>query len=280
MKKDQYLQTPVVTEFIEWLIKHIDEDLFTHTYIQKRPKGNVWRCNSIYNAFENYKWRFNCTLPNGKTISGDTYRECEEILTNISSGLINALEQGNQSLLKAYCISTLQWGGVLRSNKEKIENMENALEYFSSTTCALDPYTVSLSDTFEGILMNSGFTKIYSLMIKDFIIYDGRLGAALGLLVRKYLEENNINTVPSELKFAYGNPKTNSYDKDELSKRNPSKDGYKFPLLTNNSKLHVVNNLRANWIVFEAAKQSKFSTHNSPMRALESALFMIGYDIR
>ena len=37
--------------------------------------------------------------------------------------------------------------------------------------------------------MNSGFTKIYSLYIDDFIIYDSRVGAALGFLVRCYCEE-------------------------------------------------------------------------------------------
>ena len=34
--------------------------------------------------------------------------------------------------------------------------------------------------------MNSGWTKVYALMLDDFPIYDGRVGAAMGYLVRRY----------------------------------------------------------------------------------------------
>ena len=56
----------------------------------------------------------------------------------------------------------------------------------------------------EIIIMNSGFTKIYSLYINDFIIYDSRVGAALCYLVKLYCIEQKQGGVPSLLKFAYG----------------------------------------------------------------------------
>ena len=64
----------------------------------------------------------------------------------------------------------------------------------------------------EIIIMNSGFTKIYSLYINDFIIYDSRVGAALCYLVKLYCIEQKQGGVPSSLKFAYGdarNPEVN-----------------------------------------------------------------------
>ena len=36
--------------------------------------------------------------------------------------------------------------------------------------------------------MNAGFVKIYSLLCDDCVIYDGRVGAALGLLTRQFCE--------------------------------------------------------------------------------------------
>lgn len=58
---------------------------------------------------------------------------------------------------------------------------------------------------------------------------------------------------------------------------------YKFPLL-NNSKSHINNNIRANWLLKEILRttNSKFNDldENVALRALEAALFMIGYNVR
>lgn len=280
MQKNEYLESKDVEAFIHWLVEKVDEDQFNHKYIQKRPKGNLWTCNSVFNAFENYKWSFKCTFPNGEVFSGSSYKESEAVLNRISIGIRKSLNESNTELFKAYCISILHWGGVLRSNREKINEMENSIEYFQNACLLLNPDVVSLNNNFDNILMNSGFTKIYSLLIDNFAIYDGRVGAALGLLVRKYLEESNSNDIPESLKFAYGNPKVSYSDKEELLKRNPSNGKYKFPLLTNNGKLHTKNNIKANWLINEVASRTKFASCQNPMRALESALFMIGYDIR
>lgn len=48
--------------------------------------------------------------------------------------------------------------------------------------------------------MNSGFSKIYSLLVDDFIMYDSRVAAALCLLVRRFCEAKGLNEVPGSLK--------------------------------------------------------------------------------
>ena len=55
--------------------------------------------------------------------------------------------------------------------------------------------------------MNAGFVKIYSLLCDDCVIYDGRVGAALGLLARQFCEATGRTEVPSALAFAFGTPK-------------------------------------------------------------------------
>ena len=55
--------------------------------------------------------------------------------------------------------------------------------------------------------MNAGFVKIYSLLCEHCVIYDGRVGAAWGLLVRQFCEATHRTTVPPCLAFAFGSPK-------------------------------------------------------------------------
>ena len=49
--------------------------------------------------------------------------------------------------------------------------------------------------------------KIYSLLCDDCVIYDGRVGAALGLLTRQFCEATGHTEVPSALELAFGTPK-------------------------------------------------------------------------
>ena len=135
-------------------------------------------------------------------------------------------------------------------------------------------------DNFDNIHMNAGYTKIYSLLLDNFIIYDGRVGAALGLLVRFFLEENHYDSIPQSLNFAFGLPKISHANKQELLKRNPSNHRFVFGALANNSKRHIENNIRANWLLNKVTVESNFSTTSNPLRSLEAALFMIGYDVR
>lgn len=117
----------------------------------------------------------------------------------------------------------------------------------------------------------------------DFVIYDGRVGAALGLIVRQFCQESGFRKVPDFLRFAYGNARQGTYTKGEMNRRNPGTAEYKFPQLTNNYQLHTENNLKANWLLKELVEStsSRFSLlpKEIKLRALESALFMIGYDV-
>jgi len=121
--------------------------------------------------------------------------------------------------------------------------------------------------------MDSGLTKIYALASEKSIIYDDRVGAALGLLSRKYLESINETEVPPELKFMRSNK----------SERNPSTTVFRFPSRPVKSKKsnaplfprQAYSNLMANWIVTKLASELKWSRHQ-----VEAALFMIGYRVR
>jgi hypothetical protein len=282
MTKDEFLNRKEIIGFINFIKIRIDvDDDFKHSYILNKPKNTIWRCNSIYNAYENYNWPFQCLIPSsGKVIKGITYNESEKVLLQLQKDLKKSLKTGNDAEFKNNCLAVLQWGGVLPKNKQRILTTPMILDHFNTNIQIFNNPILDTTDDFSSIHMNSGYTKIYSLLIDNFIIYDGRVGAAIGLLVCEFLEQEKLDNIPKTLDFAFGNPKLATSNKKDISKRNPSTDQFTFKALSNNSKRHIENNIRANWLLEKVAKESKFNLLNNPLRSLEAALFMIGYDIR
>ena len=285
MTKEEYLKNDQVQCFIDWVIPKINcEKEFIHSYVNRKNK-QIWKCHNIYNAFKNYEWAFSSYNPiNKKEIKGKTFEDSAAFIDTIKKGISLSLQNNDYTNLINYSNALLKWGGVTNSNSAKIKALGiNIIDEYRKVKKELSPDVVNLNDNFTDIKMNSGFTKIYSALISDFVIYDSRVGAALGLLVRKFLEEKNIKSIPDTLKFAYGKarPTKNEdiYQKFRNS-RDPSNDKYIFPCLNNNQLGHIKNNIKANWLLKEVSFRSKFNIEPTPIRALESALFMIGYFVR
>lgn len=280
MNRQEYINNCYIVEFVNWVRPRISGEIeFKHEYVLNKKKKS-WKCNSIYNAFENYQWDYTCTLPNGKCVKGNTFMQNDLLLDEIQEGMKIALEEEDVDNLMLFSKSLLKWGGVFRSNYYKLEKMgDDIIPYFQSTCRKLNPCIVDTNDYMDDIKMNSGFTKIYSMLIKDFAIYDSRVGAALGLLVREFLQDKNIEFIPEVLNFSYGNSRPTKSDNGLINKRNPSSNKYKFTQLSNNSKKHIKNNIYANWLFSEIVENSKFKYEKKAIRALESSLFMIGYKV-
>ena len=276
INKETFLQDSLVQQFIGWALPKINTaDGFVHTYqLPARSGAQVWTCASIFDAYQKYSWKFKSIHPiDLSVIRGASYEECTAYLQLCQNTLRTALAENNLIHLKYACHGILKWGGVVRRNLNTINMMDNHFEYFKDVQRRLSVSDVSLSDNFDGIFMNSGFTKIYAMLLEDFMIYDSRVGAALGWLVRLFLEEKQIQEVPDSLRFAYGVARSKGLN------RNPSSDTHKFPVLRNDPVFHLKNNLKANWLCGELVKQSRFNEEPNGLRALEAALFMIGYHI-
>lgn len=286
MKKKDYLNSNTVKNFIDWIDYRLDKpNSFIHSYEMKKP-NIIYRFTSIYSAYESYCWPFSYTDPiSGRRITGRSFNDSFRSLNSLSNGLIESIRNSDVELCKSYCYSILDWGGVLNYNNRKIDSLGDGIcKYFEYVIDRFNDDMSSEEYHEHNILMNSGFTKIYALCANEFIIYDGRVGAALGLLVRKFCEQNQLETVPAELSFAWGKGKESRYVSSAKNKRNPGNEIYKFPELLNNPNRHLENNIRANWLLCEIidSTKSKFNELDSNARliALESALFMIGYEVR
>lgn len=275
LSKEHFLADKYVQDFISWLGQKLDGE-FKHFYKRKKNKKN-WGCNSIFEAYKNYNWEFRL-----KEKEVSSFEDSSLCLNELSSQLRDSINQGDNELCQEACLAILKWGGALRNNEQKIKNLGNSLiRYLQEARDKLTTDTIEEADFYKTlfertIYMNSGFSKIYSLYIDDYIIYDSRVGAALGLLVRKFAEERNLSHVPEMLTFAYGNGRGGV-------NRNPSSDKYKFPLLRSGDRYnnHIENNLKANWLLKETLlrNESQFNKEKDSLRALEAALFMIGYSV-
>jgi hypothetical protein len=286
MDKKSYLESGPVKDFAFWIEGKLDKpNSFVHAYKMKKPKKD-WECDSIYAAYENYCWPFRYEDPDsGNDVRGSSLKENLESLSRLSQGLREGIQDNDNEACKMYCLAILKWGGVRNNNDKWMTGLGNDLcRYLISVKSRLGADLAVNQYYSDSFRMNSGFTKIYALYIDEFIMYDGRVGAALGLMVRIFCEENDLRDIPKELAFAWERGRTTTYEPSSLNRRNPSNERYVFPKLNNNPRRHFENNIRANWLLWDVLSKTKSQfgrlDRDVQMLALESALFMIGYDVR
>lgn len=288
LSRAEYLNDSVVKDFIRWLEGLIDEPgLFKHQYYLVKAK-RAWKCDSLYEAYERYWWPYNLYCPlQGKQVSGIGFNDSFKYMNLLAEAFRNSVQRQDTQLIRKCTSAMLAWGGVLNRNQDRIANLgEQVGDYFKRAK-----ENLNLSDTRLGnhddIFINSGFTKLYSLLINDFIMYDGRVGAALGLLGRLYSQEKTYAKIPDTIEFSFGSGKVSSAKQLDDNRRDPSTNNYRLPEFSGNQTRHMNDNIKASWLLKELADKtrSRFTSLpqdallNERLTAIQSALFMIGYDV-
>lgn len=259
-------------DFSEYLVKAWDK--FSHSYRPPKLNSN-WECSSLADACAQYKW------------AGLDREKNNAKLDDLSSRLRQCLELASPDNheLHHICLEILEWGGVegvssawLREScsKETLrQKINDAVEILKEGQSNKDWKRFDNKD----LVMNSALTKVYALADPDNIpIYDGRVGAALGLLARKYLEdlEHPPEKVPPELQFRWGAGQT-AVRKGIQDPRNPSNGRYKFDKLRPSKNDHEEWCWRTGKILRAVVQRiNKNTGQNVKIRDLDDALFMIG----
>jgi len=279
MTKQQYLNSPIVQEFIEWVGPKLDSG-FTHSYVIRKKNaawiqynGRIpnWLCTSIFDAYLQYSWE------------GSNFAATSILLNGYEVSLRTALATNNNTNTDLACQNILRWGGqrVFTKNYEWIQNLPNLSNYFNANVIALNPITFNDDEILVGAngvdRFNAGFTKIYSLCIDNFIIYDSRVGFALCNLISQFLIANGINNIPNELHFKIP-PGSSAIRHPKLI------NGFAFGKTNGNISQYQICNLRSSWLfekILQNYPNSLFNTlpNAQRIRALEAAFFMIGYSI-
>jgi hypothetical protein len=137
MTKQQYLDKPIIKEFIEWLSPLLDIK-FTHSYIIHQRNAswvrynggnNIWNCTSIYDAFLKYYWE------------GSNFAATSILLNGYEVSLRTALATNNNANIDLACQNILRWGGqrVFTPNYQWIQKLANISQYFNKNIIALNP---------------------------------------------------------------------------------------------------------------------------------------------
>lgn len=280
------LNTDIWNEFADYLAVVWTGD-FRHSFpLSIKPRHPVWAdwrkkslsdsdrkwyCGNLREASERYSWS---KVKDGLSIE------------DVRQKLLSSISDGSAEDVRVACKAIFKWGGVARKSSDAslqwIERLESNLPQQITRAVGLLKDLKSGLMEFDGkeLLMNSAMTKVYWAADPDrkLAIYDGRVGAALGLLGREFLKSRGIITVPDQLEFRWGGSR-DKHISGQLDKRNPSEGTLKFPSLFGVSRkdFHHAQMMRDSSFLLQhvSTKLKNVSVHD-----LEQALFMIGYDVR
>ena len=274
-----------MTSFTEYLAARWAGD-FQHRYAiskhhawkewRDRPDGDAmtWSCTSLREAAERYSW--------GKEEVGDAFK-------GFANSLARAISDDDTARCGELCLEIFRWGGVARfsgdSSRQWVERhrASGALPTMLAKARSLLLGGGSL-EAFDGdrLLMNAAMTKVYAASAPEgqLIIYDGRVGGALGLLAREYLREQGQQKVPGELAFRWGPARATASRQIE---RNPSEGSWKFSSLYRDPRRHQIHAALvrdSSRLLTEASALVRAAGGQATPACFERALFMIGYDVR
>ncbi len=245
-------------------------------------KKRIWFCESILDAERKYSWM-----------------QAKKSFCSLAEDLQTAMAKGCHQGTRIACEAVLKWGGTPYSQRMSnwMESQVNRQTLIQSLRDATDLLRGGATGSLArfgkhgDLLMNSGMSKIYvavalnsSTGTTDVLLYDGRVGAALGLLARRYCVEKGWNSVPPALTFRWSKGRDSSSSsatgtaaKPRQNRRDPSQAPYKFGSLGADSQRHAELARRGATLIQKAIAQSGQSTVFS---RVERGLFMIGYDVR
>jgi len=282
LEKNVYLGNTDIKSFVTWMSANLDNKTFKHYYFNRKSKER-WDCESLYDAFTNYHWRHSA-IPRLKTPDGVTFASNNLALDALGKDLRKSLfPLHDDAVACRAAVDVMEWGGVRFGNvrwlNAQTKGLAQLLEDTRKGLNAGDDQNSAL--TAGNLRFNAGMTKVYSLICDDFVIYDSRVAAALGWAVVKFCQDKEMLTVPEALRFPWAYAKEGAKHADP-KRRDPSEGDFHFPGLQS-GHLHAKWNLRASWLlkaILGQAKCSKFNRNpGEPLRKLEAALFMIGYDL-
>jgi hypothetical protein len=286
MTKDDYVNNECVAKFIEWMSTKLDDETFAHAYTM-RKWNRPWSCGSLFEAYGNYYWPHRGVASPG-VLAGHTFESNAEALEALQKALRDALLARDDKRVCELACELMAWGGVQAGNVSWLTaNQEGLAASIVAVRDALNagdiehPLLIS-----KNLRFNSGMSKVYSLVCDEFVIYDSRVAAALCKAIVKFCIERNLESVPAELQFPWA-PAKSSSNAVNPPMRDPRHGQFDF-LKLYSGVTYAKWNLRASWLLSAIAKRlvggnsgfASIGDGGRRLRALEAALFMIGYDLR
>jgi hypothetical protein len=224
-----------------------------------------WSAVGLVDAVSKYAWR------------GKNFAESKAGLDRFAADLQSAIQRDSNTDVCDIMRAIMHWGGVDNKHRQKrtfewIERNADEISAKLSHVVDLIKNEHASLDSFDGVnlIMNSTMAKIVSLADPEqkLVIYDGRVGGALGYFVARFAEEREIHQydVADQLLFAV----------DREAKRNPDTNRIHFPALFGKTRdrCHASMVRWASQLIWQVAEECQASP-----REIEAALFMWGYNV-
>lgn len=287
--KTSFLACADVISFSDWLADVICGKVNIDYVLTENTRFDRLSC-----ARGAYRWpprKIVLPLPTGAVVlprwSG--LRENEDVLQLLADGLREALKKRprNEEALAEWIKAIFIWGGVYtkRGNGAWLESMRGRLgPYLDRTLSSLGNAEQRRDiEQLTDLRSNAGTTKLHSLALDDFVIYDSRVAAALAWLVVKWACAANRNSIPPMLRFGCMRPNTT----DRGKVRTPDRRLFHYfaPVAgnLNSQRTHAFWNLCANWLLRaaldKAGRKCGSDSNFRSLRDVEAGLFVMGADL-
>lgn len=295
VKRDQYLSIPCVRAFVEFLNPYLIGKSFHHSYLDLKRK-RYWSCVSLQSAMHGYRFSVATALAKACGLKPPAHSLSDNAvaLTYLSKDLKSAFKRHSDAGAERACCNIFRWGGTLNGNRDTVAKLAAKHELIDYLKACEHAFGSPHSFAYPRVLhlhSNAGFTKVYSLLFDDFAIYDSRVAASLGAFIAAFHCANKWKSQCRELRLGY--MPARAYRGTPAHLRNPSHSPCTFPSVSTQPERHLWSNVRANWILTEALSSTRFEeevlnkwppktggAEVTPLRALETALFMIGYELK
>ena len=268
MKRDEYLADEHVAKFTNWAGQLVTgERRLKH---QWNSRGTRFRRATLYEALLQYRWP-----DNSKGIDFRMTAQRLQQFRDTFQDIGRVDSQAKQERFIANVERIMEWGGISRPpdglNDWRRMHPEKLQSLTEEIRAKLNPQAADTADLGEFRYMGAGLSKVYSLLVEGFPIYDSWVACALGCMVRIYCKEQGLGRIPDLLRFRMP------------PSRRPKNEIYHwcgYPRMNNNPVGYAQDNLKAAWLLQEMVRDPGMFgcvPGVAPVDALQSALFMVGY---
>lgn len=280
MNKQDYLNDTHVKPFLVWMGQQLQASSRRgHGYA--RPGAAPLEFANLGAAFECYDWGFSFQRLDGRRCAGRSFAENAAVLDDLQQRLRHAIAAKDDAAACEAAVEVMRWGGVAPHNEAWLRANQDTLAGCLARVGAALALDDDAADLGPGLRFNAGMTKVYSLLLDYFVIYDSRVAGALAWFVAAWAAEQGAQRIPDALRFPCM-PAKEDAKAARRKLRNPWAGKAGFPTLGSRPYTHAKWNLRASWIVralLEADPGTMFGAGAAASRKLEAALFMWGYDL-
>ncbi|BBN56201.1 hypothetical protein TRE132_43260 [Pseudomonas chlororaphis subsp. aurantiaca] len=290
MNKTTFLGTPETQCFVNWFADIIGG----LAPLDFKHKSGTYKY--LDQALSSYAWPYKKTTiktPAGTLVlhANADFSTNKNVLDQLANGIQGSLNQAQpkSSELADWAQAIMTWGGVYTyAGKNRDKGNAGWLDgqrptftsYLQSSLAALRSEDGTTHCSLTDLRSNAGTTKVHSLLLPHFVIYDSRVAAALAWLVLSWSRQKSTR-IPDELKFGCMRANTG---KNNPKQRTPDKSLFPYFVPSGKVKTHHTHatwNLRANWVLQGALARltPNNAQTNLSSREVEAALFMIGEDL-